>query len=689
MLLYAISIFLSAFLLFLVQPMLARFILPWFGGSPAVWTTCMLFFQTALLLGYGYAHGLVRLRPQRQALVHLALLAAAVALLPVTPDAAWRPDPSANPSARILLLLAACVGGPYLALSATGPLLQAWFARRWPHRSPYRLYALSNLGSLLALLAYPVVVETTLRLRVQTVTWSVAFALFAGLCGLAAWRTREAPLLEAATPPTAGAAPQGPPRAADVAAWLLLAALASMLLLAATNQMCQDVASVPFLWVLPLGLYLLSFILCFGYEERDFGTWFGALTVLAVPAATVVLEQGPAVHLDLQIGVHAATLFVACMACHGALVRLRPGPRWLTAFYLVLSLGGVLGGAFVALVAPLVFDEFWEYPLALALCFAVGAWAVARELWPGDSPRRLAAATLGVLALTGLLVAELDRAFGRAHRRALLTQRDFYGVFRVADSSPDDPLQHKRWVWSGLIAHGLQFQAPQRRRWAAGYHGRRSGVGLAILNHPRRAQGEPLRLGVVGLGAGALAAYAEPGDSVRFYEISPSMVAIAEDWFSFLGDARQRGAQVTTVLGDARIQLESELAAGAPGRFDLLAVDAFSGDAVPMHLLTREAFGLYRSHLAPGGILAVNVSNIHLDLDPVVRGLAAEFGMSALRVSTDEIPALGQLPARWWLLADDPLALAAPALQRAADADASGPSLLWTDDFGSLFGVLR
>jgi hypothetical protein len=684
--LYAFTIFLSAFLLFLVQPMLAKFILPWFGGSPAVWSTCMLFFQALLLLGYAYAHALVRLAPRRQAWLHLLLLAAALALLPVTPAESWKEGAAASPTARILSLLTISVGAPYLALSATGPLLQAWFARRWPSRSPYRLYALSNAGSLLALFAYPALVETTLRLHVQTLGWSLAFGCFALLCAWVTWRARlSAPL--AAGAGSAGDAAEAAPGARRIAAWILLPGLASLLLLASTNQICQDVASVPFLWVLPLGLYLTSFILCFAYEERDFGTWFGGLSILAVPLAAAALRQGPALHLGVQLGVHAATLFCVCMACHGLLVRMRPGPRWLTGFYLALSLGGVLGGAFVALLAPRLFDDFWEYPLGLLLGFGLGAWTLARETWPASGSRARALRLGGVLLLCGLLAAELDRGLGRAQRSSFLTVRDFYGVFRVADARTEDPAQHKRWVWSGLVAHGLQYQATPRRRWASGYHGRQSGVGLAALH--RRAPGASLRMGVVGLGAGALAAYAEPGDALRFYEISPSMAEIAEDWFSFLADARQRGAQVSTVLGDARLELEAELAAGRPGGFDLLVIDAFTGDAVPMHLLTREAFQVYRAHLADGGIIAVNVSNIHIDFDPVLRGLAEALGMAALRVSTDEDPALGQLPARWWLLADRPAALEIPAVRRAADPASGGRRLLWTDDFSSLFGVLR
>jgi spermidine synthase len=243
-------------------------------------------------------------------------------------------------------------------------------------------------------------------------------------------------------------------------------------------------------------------------------------------------------------------------------------------------------------------------------------------------------------------------------------------------------------VWSGLVQHGLQFLAPERRRLAAGYHGRGTGVGLAVTQHPRRREG--LRIGVVGLGAGALAAYAEAGDALRFYEISPSVLGIAERWFSFLADARARGAELATVLGDARVALEAELASGQPGRFDVLAIDAFTGDAVPVHLLTREAFEVYRRHLRAGGVLAVNVSNLHLDLDPVLRGLAREAGLAALRVTNDADPARGQLPARWWLLSADPRALEQPALARAADPGAAeGRALVWTDDYSSLLGVLR
>jgi hypothetical protein len=690
--LYALTIFLSAFLLFLVQPMLGKTILPWFGGSPAVWTACMLFFQALLVVGYVYAHGLVRLPGRTQVVLHIALLAGAVALLPITPSEALKPVDEADPVGRILMVLALSVGGPYLMLSATGPLVQAWFARAHPGRSPYRLYALSNVGSLLALLAYPLLVEPWLRLSVQTGSWSIAFVVFAALCAGCGWvalRAHEAGLQAA---DGVGPVVRGPaPTARSIAIWLGLSGLASMMLLAATNQICQDVASVPFLWVLPLGLYLLTFILCFNYEGRDLGTWSAGCAVLAVGIATWVLEQGPILHLGIQVGVHATTLFVCCMACHGELVKRRPSPDHLTLFYLVISLGGVLGGIFVSLVAPAIFDDFWEYPLGLVLCFALGVSVVVREVLDEDrGAKRLAIGAAVVLGLTGLMAWELDRGVAAPRRAAFLTERDFYGVFRVTDELKGDPPVRMRTVWSGLIRHGIQIQERGRRRIAMGYHGPSSGVGLAIREHPKQKEGKPMRLGVVGLGAGALAAYADRGDEVRLYEISPSVVRIAEEDFTYLSDAERRGADVETVLGDARIELERELAQGRPGRFDVLAIDAFSGDAVPMHLLTREAAEIYWQHLAPGGVLAINVSNLHLDLDPVVRALAREAGATSVRITNEAHESSGQLAARWWLLTHDPASLASPRLRAAADTGVPDtPVLLWTDDFSSLFGVLR
>lgn len=694
--LYALTIFLSAFLLFLVQPMLGKTILPWFGGSPAVWTACMLFFQALLVVGYVYAHGLVRLPARTQAIVHTVLLAGAILLLPITPSEVWKPTSEVSPVAHILFVLALSVGGPYLILSATGPLVQAWFARAHPGRSPYRLYALSNVGSLLALLAYPLVVELWLRLPVQTGSWSVAFAVFALLCATCAWQVTRAKSQEsvdlAVDPAIRLAADDEPaPTLRSIVTWLGLSGLASMLLLASTNQICQDVASVPFLWVLPLGLYLLTFILCFNYENRDLGTWSAATAPLAVGIAIWVLEQGPAMFLWVQVVVYALTLFVCCMACHGELVKRRPSPRHLTLFYLVVSVGGVLGGIFVSLVAPAIFNDFWEYPLGLVLCFALGVSVVVRETLDEDrAPRRLAIGAAIVIGLTSLMVWELDRGVASPRRAAIVTVRDFYGVFRVTDELRGQPPQLLRTVWSGSVRHGIQIQDSPKRRLAAGYYGACSGVGLAITEHPKQGDGRPMRFGVVGLGAGALAAYAESGDAIRFYEISPSIVRIADQNFSYLGDARRRGAQVTTVLGDARIELERELEQRRPGRFDVLTVDAFSGDAIPMHLLTREAAEIYWQHLAPGGVLAIHVSSLHLELDPVVRALVEQADASAIRISNRADESFGRLAARWWLLSKDPASLSSARLRAAADPDVlDGPVLPWTDDFSSLLGVLR
>ena len=659
--LYAAVLFLGSFLLFLVQPILGKAILPWFGGTAAVWTTCVLFFQGALLAGYLYADvSASRLRPGTQAVVHIGLLLASVLALPIAPGETWKPAGAEDPTLRILGLLGVAVGLPYLLLAATTPLLGAWYSRHGTGGAPYRLFALSNFASLAALVSYPAVVEPLLTLRSQTLAWSGGYLVFALLCAMAAVRARRNPW--SGPPPGAG-----PPPAWDLQLlWLLLAACASTLLLAVTTHIAKNVAPIPLLWVLPLGIYLASFILCFegrGFYHRE---WFRRLLLAAFAAMAYGLSAyGETAAFPLVIALFSAGLFVCCMVCHGELALLKPEPRQLTSFYLMISLGGAAGGAFVGVAAPLLFRGPWELPIGMVVCVFLPAVVSCRQ-----KPSRQARLAVALLTLPLLLYLSTQAGSGANLR---LVVRNFYGVLRVTEEGPVRTLSH------GVVNHGEQFLDHARRRQPTAYFGPHSGAGLALASLGRRG---PLRVGVIGLGAGVLAAYARPADTYRFYEINPLVARLARAEFTFLADSP---ARTETVLGDGRLSLERD----PPQAFHLLAVDAFSGDAIPVHLLTREAVALYFRHLEPGGVLALHLSSTYLDLAPVAALAAQSLGKQARLVSTPADPANHIAASEWVLIPDradffdrGDLAAARPVRPR--------PGLrLWTDDYSNLLQVMR
>ncbi len=756
--LYAATIFLGAFLLFLVQPLIGKFILPWFGGSPGVWTTCLLFFQTLLLAGYGYAHFTsTRLRPRQQATVHLVLLALALVWLPIIPGAEWRPGPADEPTRRILLLLTATLGLPYLLLSATGPLVQRWFHLEHPGRSPYRLYALSNAGSLLALLAFPFALEPLASRTAQAWGWSAGLVGFALLCGLLAWRIRRLDPAEAAPAPA-------PADAADEAEkpglgtkffWVALPFVASVLLVATTSKLSTDVAVVPFLWVLPLALYLVTFIVAFDHPRWYRRDVFAALFVLACAVTGYLLSTGSHDDMLFQVAGYSATLFIAGMVCHGEAYRLRPAPRHLTAFYLHLSAGGALGGLFVAVVAPLAFNDMFELHLGLwvlAYLFAtlgllqrsrevaVGAGAgalVAALVLPGLHADPLtdsgviagaklyattlrsfytehwiwAAAAAGLaawslrgawvkggdgwhprlaifpLGLTGLLGAVLFLQMTGGRDNLVEASRNFYGTLKVRSYGEPGSISHNHVLSHGITTHGLQFTEAPYDTWTTTYYGPASGIGLALDLAEPTTGGR--HIGLVGLGVGTLAAYGMPGDRLRFYEINPTVLTLARERFSFLS---QTVADVKIVLGDARLTMEDELRHRAPQAFDVLALDAFSSDAIPVHLLTVEAFELYLRHTKPDGIIAVHISNRYLDLRPVVEALAKHFGLAYATISHDPKEEEWWLyRTTWMLLSRDAAKFETPAIRDVADAlsDDTAKLVLWTDDHASLLPVLK
>ena len=696
-LLYAVTTFLSAFLLFEVQPLIGKAILPWFGGGSAVWTTTMLFFQMALLGGYAYAHFISsRLSLRRQGYLHIGLMVAAILALPIIPNAIWKPEGGGDPTFRVLLVLALTVGAPYTLLSSTAPLIQRWFTHDHPGMSPYRLYSLSNTGSLLALLTYPIVFERFLGLRLQAWLWSTSYVVFVLCCGFLAWRVaRRARPDEAAddTPLEEGGTAAVTPT--NVALWLALPACASVVLLATTNQLTQDVASIPLLWVMPLALYLLTFIVCFG-DDRAYKP------LRDVPLLAVGLGVGAwllsAITMALlwQILLYAGSLFIACFALHGELVRLRPASKHLTAFYLMVSVGGALGGVFVALAAPALFTGYWEYHLGLVATGIIVALARGLDLvrHPLASELRTrqwligggVAAALGTVALGVVLL----RDARGVNREALRQTRNFYGTVRVFEYNLDNPLGAMQVMVHGRILHGFQYLAPEKRAAHTGYYGPNSGLGVAMQNHPMRGRA-PLHVGVIGLGAGMVASYAERGDTFTLYEINDTVSTFAEQQFTYLSDARARGAKVDTLIGDARLVLDRQLREGAPQGFDVLLLDAFTSDAVPVHLLTREAFDLYWKHLKPDGVLAVNISNRHVDLSPVLRGVGGAEGKDVRWVSGQPDDAAGVLPSVWVLISANRAFFDAP---KVASALATWPEgarepMIWTDDYSTIYDLLH
>jgi SAM-dependent methyltransferase/uncharacterized protein YfiM (DUF2279 family) len=671
MLLSALTIFTSAFLLFLVQPIVAKQILPWFGGSAAVWTTCLVFFQSVLTAGYAYADVVVRkLAPRSQVRLHVTLLVLSVALLPIIPGPGWKPSGSENPAWLILGLLGATIGLPYFLLSTTSPLVQSWFARAFPGRSPYRLFALSNLASMLALLGYPFLLEPWEPTRMQAWGWSIAYAVFVALCAVTAMKQGTRPMVASAADVSTGLDHPAPSTRLQLL-WGLLAATGSILLLSISAHITENIAAVPLLWLAPLAIYLLTFVLCFEGTR-----WYRRDVFLAVTAATLgvmawtLADPGKTHELALQLGVFLIGLFVACMFCHGELATLKPAPRFLTRFYLMVSLGGAVGAALVGIVAPIVLRAHFELAIGLVLCAAL--------LLGRAAGRPLVHPILAFLALGATLGCGVWSA-RNFYQDTIETARNFYGVLRVQESGTNDVSRHRTLV-HGTIMHGDQYVAPDFRRRPTTYYTATSGVGRVIESlHPRLA---PVKVGVIGLGAGTLAAYGARGDTYRFYDINPAVVQLARKDFTYLADS---DATVEVALGDARLNLERESAQ----QFDVLAIDAFSSDAIPVHLITVEALDVYRRHMKPDGVIAFHVTNRFLDLVPIVEALGKARGMRVAWIPDDGRDVLASR-SDWVLLASGGDVLDRPQVAELATPIKSHPEWrLWTDDFNNLYQVLK
>jgi len=676
----AASVFLGAFLLFQVQPIVAKAILPWFGGAPAVWTTCMLFFQTLLLAGYAYAHGsAVTLKPRAQGILHGILLCSALLALPISPERLGAPAGSEPPLWSILVLLIRSVAAPYFLLAASSPLLQAWSAVG-RQGAPYRLYALSNAGSLLALLSYPVAVEPWLTTRQQELVWSMGFAGFVVLSALSVsvlWRAKAADTVAFIVPDAAA------PGVRTRLLWLALPACASTLLLAVTSQMCQEIAVVPFLWLLPLSLYLVSFILPFAGDRWYSRSWGVPVLALVLIVLTSAAAMGAKVGVLYGIPVYSAGLFICCLFCHGELAARRPATRYLTSYYLMMSLGGALGGVFVSLLAPLLFLGFDEIYIGLIGCGALASGLALTDPANIVAGRRMInPIQVWLVGVVGLIVVVFGMRVSQRARPGLHELRNFYGILRVADLPSPDGTGSIRFLTHGGTRHGQQYMDSERRRTPTTYFAHSCGIGILL---DELAQEPPRRMGIIGLGAGILAAYGRSGDMIRFYELNPQVIEVARREFTFLADSK---ATIEIVPGDARLSLERE-SAEAP--YDVFVVDAFSSDAIPVHLLTVEAFRLYWRRLKPGGVLALHVSTRHLDLGPLVAGLAGASGKTAWEIHTPEDVEHGIMDARWILVSSDAAILTRPRI-RAAGQDPSGGAAsprLWTDDYSNLLRVLK
>ncbi|HEV2145908.1 MAG TPA: fused MFS/spermidine synthase [Longimicrobiaceae bacterium] len=720
---YAAAIFAGAFLLFLVQPMFGKMVLPLLGGSPAVWNTCMLFFQAALLGGYLYAHLTTRwLGVRRQAALHLALVLAAGLALPLSVGSAAPPGGGA-PIPWLLALLLGTVGLPFLVLAATSPMLQRWFAESGSPaaRNPYWLYAASNLGSLLALLSYPFLLEPRLRLAEQSWVWAAGYAGLVLLLAACAFLVRHAPSTGTAARARAGAPDAAPVSLRDRATWVALAFLPSSLLLGVTTYLTTDLASAPLLWVLPLALYLLTFTLVFAERPPLRHEWMVRVQPALLVAVIYLLLGSSLNRPAVAVPIHLAAFFVTAMVCHGELARRRPAPRHLTEFYLWLSVGGVLGGVFNVLVAPAVFDHTWEYPLVLVLAVLARPWpegrrplsehattalraagfAVALYLLLGRDPEALSAPVF--VAMAAVFVALLGLVLGRAPlwlalclgsvyalraaedfraAETLHADRSFFGHYRVTAQAGRERFHV---LTHGSTLHGAQSKAPERRRDPLTYYVRSGPLGDVFATQGLSTR--PQRVAVVGLGVGTTAAYAAEGEAWTFFEIDPGIERIARDprLFTYLADSP---AETRVVLGDARLSLARESREGAP-RYDLIVLDAFTSDAIPTHLLTREALEVYLDRLEPGGRLAVHVSNRYLDLESVVAAAVRDLGLAA-RVGAWGLPPNTpyENASTWVLAAREEEALGMLADDKRWRTARLKPGVgAWTDDHSSILDV--
>ena len=676
--LMAVAVLLSAFLLFQVQPIIAKYILPWFGGAASVWTVCMLFFQFALLVGYSYSHILVTyFKPRDQAIIHAVMLLITLSILPIEPDKNLAVEFEAQPFLGVMSLLTLTIGVPYFALSTTSSIIQAWFSRVHVGRSPYPLYALSNFGSIVALLIYPFIIETQFTVHTQIAYWATGYSIFVCLTFFISlyvakflWN-QHLVIVE----------PKGEKQIEDSHSllWFILGSAASISLLATSDHLSRDVASIPFLWVIPLSLYLLSFILCFQgdhwYQRRIFITLFPLLILGVMLDSLNLLELS----FLWQIGLYCSSLFVVCMICHGELAKKRPQASELTRFYLILSAGGAAGGLYVGLLAPnlTVFPMELFVGLGLVIvCLAVVLYQDEKaSFYKGSTPwfwRSFA-------AFTGVFIGFLYFQNIIKTNQVMDATRNFYGTLYVKEKELTGGPKVR------ILAHGTTLHGQQviddkaLSNEPTSYYSKESGLGQALLS----LSDKPFNVGMIGLGIGTIAAYARPEDRLRIYEINPEVTDLAHKYFTYLSASK---ADIEIVHGDGRLSLERE----DSQRFDLLAIDAFSGDSIPVHLLTTQALMLYTAHIKEDGIVAIHTSNKYLDLRPVVMGTAKALGFDGIVVETKSIEEKAISKSQWIILTKDAVVLKTFATYKHRSIEPSDlDEIIWTDDFTNLFSILK
>ncbi len=724
--LFAVTLFTSAFLMFLMEPMVARMVLPSLGGAPAVWNTCLVFFQAMLLAGYAYAHGATAwLGVRRHLAMHAALIALPLVALPFNLANATPPS-GENPAVWLLLALLVTIGLPFFVLSTSAAVLQKWYSATGDRGAddPYFLYTASNLGSFVALIAYPAVVEPTLRLQDQARVWTAGYGLLVALtvaCAATVWRRGDRSAHAGSSAPTdAVEVPVSIPWSRRIR-WTALAFVPSSLLLAITSYLATDIASFPLLWIVPLSLYLVTFIVAFNQSAGPLRGIAARLTPM-LTTALVILVIGQVVRpLWLVLPLHLMLFVVLALACHGDLADDRPSAARLTEFYFWIALGGMLGGLFNALVAPLMFSSIAEYPIVLVLACVLRARDLAfwrdRGEWMKDALMVAVIGGAGVaVVLAHNLLASNQRYLilavsvpallaSRQHKRplrfagciavllcsaelvhnplgaSLYASRTFFGVYRVRQ---DDGRQF-RFMIHGTTLHGMQRLDPHRRQEPISYYHRTGPIGQVFAGVPAARAGR--EIAVVGLGVGSLAAYAAPSQRFTFYEIDPVVETVArnEALFTYL---KECGTRCSVVTGDARLSLVRERSQ----RFDLIVVDAFSSDAIPVHLLTREAMQLYLSRLAPGGAIAVHLSNRHLALAPVLARISSAEGLVTLL--EEEPPStmseeLGKFPSEWMVIARSRADMGTLTADPRWTTPAASSAPLWTDDFSNIVSVLR
>lgn len=663
------TLFLAAFLLFLVQPLAGKILLPLFGGGAAVWNACLLFFQAGLLAGYLLAHSLSRAARRTQLAVHAGLLVLAAGVLAASmhaPEPGWRQDPTIEILSTLFLLY----GPAYLVLAMHSPLLQHWHAKSEPGRSAYHLYAISNAGSLSALVLYPFLIEPFLALSTQRRLYLAAFLALLVSSFLVALK-RAGPI-HLTDDEAVGKRPPG----AEILWWALLSGCGAALLMTVTNQMCTEVAPIPFLWIVPLTLYSGTYILCFRRGFRLNRNFWNLALAAAVLLAVIAWAGRSWLSVPLEILALTTLLFAACMNCHGELAESRPDRSHLTLYYLVLTSGGVAGGSFVALAAPRLFNGYTELPLLLVLCCFLAGWPRFRPHsgQSADPLNRTAVLALVLAAVSALALIAPNEAV-----RVLESRRNFHGILRVAEEVQNGTTV--RVLRHGMVRHGLQLVSGSRPHEPTSYYSRESGVGVALAYLMQRHPDRPIRVGVLGQGIGTLAAYGRPGDEFVFYEIDADVDALARKWFDFLEESR---ARITVKFGDARAVLEQQARVGNRQNFDLIAVDVFSSGAIPVHLLTVEAVMTYKEHLKPKGFIALHISNRTINLSPVTQALARRLKLGWVALSNQRDADRGVDASDWVVLTSDEEFLRA---HHAKVPDAEG--ILWTDDYASLWRLVR